>query len=437
MFNKQLYLSLALAAMVSLVGCGGGGGGSSSAQPAPGSTGGGTTGGGATGGGATGGGTPTTPDPAPNGGDDARRAVLTDISAQIILPSLVAFETQAANLNTAATSYAASPTDAAALSAAQNAWQDAMAAWQRNEVLQVGPAGRTSNPDAVAGGQDFRDLIYSWPFTLDVCSLEAAAANGATVDSSTSIDTVGLGALEHLLYTAEAPADCVATPSAAARASHVERLAARVSLLATSLRNRWDSAGGNFVEQWNTAGAGSLIYAAPQDALNALSIALFYVEKETKDRKIGLTTGIGATSLVCGNQASCPEFLESRLSRRSGQNLLANTQAFRDIFTGAGGGMGLNDLLIGIDREDIATTLIQQLDLVLVRLEAIEASDGFDASVEAVDDRTECTNAFSSSSGVAPCALLGEIKTALDTFRIDVVAALNLSIPDSAAGDND
>jgi hypothetical protein len=117
--------------------------------------------------------------------------------------------------------------------------------------------------------------------------------------------------------------------------------------------------------------------------------------------------------------------------------LLANTQAFRDIFTGAGGGMGLNDLLIGIDREDIATTLIQQLDLVLVRLEAIEASDGFDASVEAVDNRTECTNAFSSSSGVAPCALLGEIKTALDTFRIDVVAALNLSIPDSAAGDND
>lgn len=435
MLNKHLFSTLVLAAIVSLAGCGGGGGGSSSPTPAPAETP--TTGGGTTGGGTTGGGTTSPPDPAPDAGDDARRAVLSDIATQIILPSLVDFETQAAALNTAAATYAASPTDETALSGVRTAWETAMNSWQRNEVLQVGPAGTSSNPDAVAGGQDFRDLIYSWPFTLDVCGLEAAAADGAAVDGSTSIDTVGLGALEHLLYTSAAPADCTAAPSVAARASHVERLAARVSLLATSLRNRWDASGGNFVEQWSTAGSGSVTYAAPQDALNALSIALFYVEKETKDRKTGLTTGIGATNLICGNPASCPEFLESRISRRSGQNLMVNTQAFRDVFTGTGEGMGLNDLLIGIDREDIATTLISQLDVVLARIAAIEAAGGFDAAVEAVDSRTECTNAFSSSSGLAPCALLGEMKTALDTFRIDVTAALSLSIPASAAGDND
>ncbi|MEM8984004.1 MAG: imelysin family protein [Pseudomonadota bacterium] len=400
-----------------LTACGGGGGGGSPAPAPP---------------------TPPPPPPPPTSGDDARRAVLADIGENIILPALRDFDVDAQALQVAVTTLAAAPTDTAARDGARSAWVQAMRSWQRNEVLQVGPAGRASNPDAVAGGQDFREFIYSFPFTLDACALEAAAANGDVVNSTTPINITGLGALEHLLFTDTPPAACTAQPDATARAAHIVRLADRVALLAASLLSRWEPTEDNFLEQWSTAGLStSVTYATPQDALNALSIALFYVEKQTKDRKVAQPTGLPATGLTCSDPIACPEFLESRLSARSGDNLIINTQVFRDIFTGVNGGMGVNDLLIGINRQDLADELVMELDAALAQLNTIEAGIGFDAEVEAITDRNECVNAFSSSSGLPPCALLGFLKTAMDTFRGPIVGALNLAVPSSAAGDND
>ncbi|MEM7762548.1 MAG: imelysin family protein [Pseudomonadota bacterium] len=381
----------------------------------------------------------STPTPPPTvSGDDARRAVLADIGEQIILPALRTFDTDAAALVVAATDYSAAPADAGARDAARAAWNTAMDSWQRNEVLQVGPAGRSTNPDAVAGGQDFRELIYSWPFTLDVCALEAAAFDGDAVNGATAINIVGLGALEHLLFTDAPPPACTAQPDAAARAAHVLRLAERVAVLATSLTQRWEPNGGNFIEQWSTAGlSSSVTYAAPQDALDALSIALFYGEKVTKDRKIAQPTGLPATGLTCTQPIACPEFLESRIANRSGDNLAINVQAFRDVFTGVNGGMGVNDLLTGIDREDLADQIVLELDATLTQLDSIANAQGFDAAVEGITDRDECVNAFSNSEGLPPCALLGVIKSAMDTFRGPIVASLSLAVPQSAAGDND
>ncbi|MEM1264308.1 MAG: imelysin family protein [Pseudomonadota bacterium] len=399
-----------------LTACGGGGGGGGAPAPAP----------------------PAPPPPPPTSGDDARRAVLNDIGEAIILPALRDFDVDAEALQTSASTLAGAPTDVAARDAAKAAWVEAMHSWQRNEVLQVGPAGRASNPDAVAGGQDFREFIYSFPFTLDACALEEAALNGDVVNSTTPINITGLGALEHLLFTDTPPVSCTAQPDAAARAAHIERLAERVALLAASLLSRWEPTEDNFLEQWSTAGLStSVTYATPQDALDALSIALFYVEKQTKDRKIAQPTGLPATGLTCSDPIACPEFLESRLSSRSGDNLLVNVQTFRDIFTGVNGGMGINDLLIGISRQDLADQIVAELDATITQLTSIQSGVGFDAEVEAITDRTECVNAFSSSSGLPPCALLGVIKSAMDTFRGPIVGALNLAVPSSAAGDND
>ncbi|MEM7280468.1 MAG: imelysin family protein [Pseudomonadota bacterium] len=404
-----------LSIFLSIAACGGGGGGDTNLAPPP-----------------------PPPPPPPVSGDDARRAVLADIGEMIILPSLRDFVTEAESLQTAAASLAAAPTDMAAQDAAKAAWEVAMNSWQRNEVLQVGPAGRSTNPDSVAGGQDFRELIYSFPFTVDTCGLEEAANDGDAVTGATPINITGLGAMEHLLFTDTPPAACTSQPDATARAAHVSRLADRVVVLATSLRDRWEPGSDNFIEQWSTAGlATSVTYTQPQDALDALSIALFYVEKITKDRKVAQPTGLPATGLTCSDPIACPEFLESRLSRRSGANLIANVQAFRDLFTGVNGGMGVNDLLIGIDRQDLADQIVLELDAALDQLNTIENGGGFDTAVEAIADNTECTNAFSSSSGLPPCALLGVLKTAMDTFRGPIVSALSLAVPDSAAGDND
>ncbi len=367
-------------------------------------------------------------------GDEARREVLKDIAEQIILPSLQDFHTKAVALKTAVDALVAAPEGTDELEAAQNAWRAAMAAWQRNEPLQVGPAGRFS--DMVKGGEDFRDYIYSWPLPLKACDLEAAAKNGSTVNEHTLIDMSGLGAVEYLLFTSF-PSACASGLTATQRAVHLQKLAARIASMASNLRNSWEPANGNFIEQWSSAGLASEKYMKPQDALNALSVALFYVEKSGKDRKIAYTTGVGTTDFYCTEPASCPELLESRLSRNSGANLIANVQVLRDVFTGLNGKRGLNDLLEGIDRKDLADEIVSELDAVLAKLEEIETSTGFDTAVENISNRNTCLNAFANSTGLAPCALLGLTKTAMDTLRGPIYSALSLAIPSSAAGDND
>ncbi|MEO0575414.1 MAG: imelysin family protein [Pseudomonadota bacterium] len=413
----RAFVTATTASFVIACGGGGGGGGGSTPVATP---------------------PPTTPPPTMTTGDDARRAVLADIGTQIILPALQSFNTDAAMLASATMSVASAPSDATATDQARTAWNSAMDSWQRNEVLQVGPSGRSSNPDAVAGGQDFREFIYSFPFTLDICALEQAAFDGSAVNGATPINITGLGALEHLLFTDAAPASCSAQPTASARASHANRLAERIAVLANSLVQRWESTDGDFIGQWSTAGLStSVTYSTPQSALDALSIALFYVEKVTKDRKVAQPAGLPVTGLSCSQPASCPEFLESSLSTRSGTNLLINIQVFRDVFTGLNGGMGINDLLTGIDREDVATEVIAELDAAIASITSIQNGAGFDASVSAINDRNECINASANSQGLEPCAFHGVLKTAMDTFRGPVVSALSLAIPQSAAGDND
>ncbi len=374
--------------------------------------------------------------PTPLSGDDARRAVLKDIGEEIILPALRDFDLKAAALKTASDTLAAAPSDTGALAGTKAAWEAAMLSWQRNEVLQVGPAGRSTNPDMVANGQDFREFIYSWPLIVDACGLENAADKDSLVDGNTAVSITGLGAIEHLLF-AETPTSCVAKPSAQKRAAHVQKIAARLAVLAASLRNRWEPTAGNFIAQWSQAGLTSTVYMRPQDALNALSVALFYTEKITKDRKIAYTTGLPAAGLECNNASSCPEYLESRLSRLSGANIRANVQVFRDVFTGVNGKLGVNNLLNGIDRSDLSQEVVTSVDAVLAQLTVIENNQGFDVAVENIPSRSECINAFSTSSGLPPCALNGKIKKAMDAFRGPIVAALSLAIPDSAAGDND
>jgi predicted lipoprotein len=258
------------------------------------------------------------------------------------------------------------------------------------------------------------------------------------VNSSSLVDTTGLGALEFLLFNTE-PNPCAlgAPPSAAQRAAYAVRVADRILLVANDLVNRWDPAGGNFLTQWRTAGAGSAAFAIPQDALDALSVALFYLEKDTKDDKIADPTGIGATGLTACPTVSCPERLESRLSRHSGENVRVNAQAFLDVFAGVNGGMGMNDLLRGIGRDDLADDVAAALQAVLDHVS--NNVPDFDTAVEDIDDETACINASSNPMpNVEPaCSLHGYIKQAMDIFRVEIVAALSLATPNRAAGDND
>lgn len=379
-----------------------------------------------------------------DGGDDgtlvsdaARRAVLADIGELIILPSLNNFADSAEALQLAVDAHAAAPGDADARANAQLAWQAAMLDWQRNEALTVGPAGRATGLDATPGGADLRSQIYTYPFRT-ACAIDEAALDGQAANENTAINIKGLGALEYLLYFDGANADCPPPDGSdlvTARAAYAQRLADFIATVAADLATRWDPTGGDFLAQWSRAGAGSTVYSRPQDALDALSVALFYVEQETKDRKIAGPTGIGATNVTPCGQANCPERLESQLSMRSGAHIRANLMVFRDVFTGVGEGRGMNDLLRGIGRDDLADALITELDATIARLDGLDPD--YDTAITEIPDNEQCINASANRTGVPACALHGDISAAMDIFRGPIVGALSLATPNRAAGDND
>lgn len=380
--------------------------------------------------------------PPPMTDDDARRAVLADLGEDLILPALRDLDTRSAALAPLVAALAAAPLDATARGAAQAGWRSAMEAVERAEVLQIGPAARSSEP----GGMDLRDQIYAFPL-LNRCRVLSAAYTDEAVTGSSPIDGTGMGALEYLLFSG-APTGCLPPPVGVnveiKVAQHASRIANRIAVVAAQLRKAWEPGGGNFLRNFSTAGAGSTMpFSTPQMALDALSTAIFYAEKETKDRKIANPTGIGATGLLACNTASCPERVESVFARASGDHIRANLQAFRDVFTGIAGGMGINALLEGIDRGALGIQIVTQIDAALAAEAAI--TPDFETAVAAIDtaaadsdDRAACMNASANRSGEpAACALLGLVDAAADTLRADIASTLNLRIPDNAAGDND
>jgi predicted lipoprotein len=414
-------IALTAAAALALVACGGGGGG---------------------GGGDGGGGGPAL-------GDDARRMVLADIADNIILPALRDFADRAEALETAVAAHAAAEgADPEALSAAQNAFRDTVDSLERVEVLQLGPAARSGTNDPQPGAMDIRDQIYAYPERV-LFQIDCRALSGADVDASTRIDAKGFGALEHLLFN-EVDADAANNASCTdgsvdvdqARAAYASRVADFMAQQATRLRQEWEREGDDFAGDFASAGAGSMVYDRPQDALDALSLALFYVEKESKDRKVACPTGIGASGL------SCPEPDVSRaefpFAQQSGPALLANLAVFRDVFTGADGGEGLNALLEGIGRQDIANDLSNAVEAAISLGQRIESEGGFEAAIQDIDSSSACNNASSvalnpEQEPVAPlaCAMHGRLKAVTDIFRGDVVGALDLAVPQGAAADND
>lgn len=410
----KLAAAVTTAATLTLVACGGGGGG---------------------GGGGSG----------PALGDDARRMVLADIADNTILPALRGFDADTQTLETAVAAHAAADGgDSAALNGARSAWLEAAESLQRVEVLQLGPAAASGTGDPQPGAMDIRDQFYSYPDS-NGCIVDNSAFAGEDVDASARVSAKGMDALEYLLFFDGVNSDCPPPDGvdlAAARANYAAKVATFTAEQAARLRQEWEPSGDDFRSEFANAGNDSMVYNRPQDALDALSLALFYVEKQTKDRKVACPTGIGASGLSCpGPDASRVEFPNARASAMA---LRANYAVFRDVFEGVDGDMGINALLESIGREDLADDLGVALTAALDLIDRIESEGGFEAAIEDISSSEACSSAAGaaedpSQAPTAPlaCALQGRMKSVTTLFRADVVNALSLATPQAAAGDND
>lgn len=364
-------------------------------------------------------------------GSEFSKAALLTAAADCASWHYCEFERRAAALESAVGAYADAPADAA-LEPARAAWREAMLSWAGAELFQFGPAGsRAQDP---YHGASFRDRIYAWP-AASRCRVEEQLVSGAYAEDGLGgvlVGAKGLYALEYLLFypgedTACAPASAAATTwatltpedIAARKRAYAAAVAADVLGLVRELRARWHPTGGNFrqtlIDAVGYENAGS---DRDQEALNIVAWSLVYAEKEVKDYKIGPFTG----QMLPLAPVDGFETPHAGITR---DVVVANLEGLRSLYRGcgpAGEGTGFDDWLMAANHAELATAL--------------------DAALATALDAARAFPPFAEASEAQFSALYDEgVKPLTDLLKNDLMAgngsALNLSLPASAAADND
>jgi predicted lipoprotein len=358
------------------------------------------------------------------------RVALLRALGQCTYTSYGEFEQAATQLSTAAQAAATDPTQKPA---AQEAWRRAIDLWEQAELTQYGPAA----PPPALGAQSLRDAIYSWP-DVNRCLIEQQLVSRAYESNGLAtapINTRGLGALEYLLFYAGTDNACDATVSinadgswaalsptelAARKAAYASAAAADVTTRARALVAAWDPAQGRFLDQLTTAGNSSTVYVTQAAAINSVGQALFYLEVQVKDRKLGQPLGLRE----CTTQ-TCPEAIESTWADRSRAHLTNNLIGFRRVFFGCtpdGSDLAFDDLLVAAGAPSIATRTRDDLANAMT-------------TIDQLPQPSLATALTADSSSVQ--RIYDAIKELTDTLKSEFVVALQITPPGRVTGDND
>jgi len=318
----------------------------------------------------------------------------------------------------------------ATLEAARNAWLAAFASWQRAEAFRIGPAVKTSEP----GGQGLRDEIYAFPH-ISRCEIDAntVAQTYASGVSSLPANQRGIGAVEYLLFQSTASNECP-TPNPInksgtfaalgtsgvlqRRASYAAKAVDDIVARARTLVNAWDPAQGDYYGTFVEAGDGSAVYATQQAAFQSMNEALYYIELDLKDTKLGVPLEIKDP---CG--AICFKQLEARFAGVSIEAMQQNLVGVRRFFQGCGpsySGLGFDDWLIDIGSEELAADMIAALENAQTTFEGVDSLE----------------QAFASDPAQV-MALYNVIKGFTDLLKTQFITVLHLDPPPAAGIDTD
>lgn len=317
-------------------------------------------------------------------------------------------------------------------------WRRAMDQWQRVELFQVGPLAANSGA--------LRNRIYSFGSSapLSECAVDQSVVLAQEEDfdlSARSFNARGLDALEYLLFSEDLTHHCPSQISETEgwndlpestrreqRCEYAQRLADDMVDASRTLVQAWEPEGGDYRFEWVNP-------ANQEDNLKALSDAIFYVELQTKDRKLGVPTGLHSGC----NAVACPDSVESPYSESSMANINANLEAFLLGFTG-GDGLGFDDIFVHEGFAGVRDEFENTITEALVGTDHTSPSLLEDVSEQAQSgSEADCVNAAANPEGHggSACAAHGFLKRVTDRLRTDFITIVNLDLPERGQSDND
>jgi uncharacterized protein len=327
----------------------------------------------------------------------------------------------------------AAESDPSKRAAAQEAWKKTVGIWERAELFQFGPAAMTGSP----GARDMRDPVYSWPVTSR-CQIEQALVDkvyeAADFSTLSLVSTRTLSALEFLLFydgtdNACAPTEAINSEGkwTALGADEIKRrkavyarvLAGDVLVRTQKVTDAWDPAKDNFLSTF--AGAPNSTFASQQMAFNTVSDAMFYLDDQVKNMKVGKPAGLVPECLA----PPCLGDVESAFAKRSKEHIRANLDGYEMLLKGCGPGMtglGFDDLLAALGAQAVADKLAGTVTAARAALDAL-TEPTFEEDIQ------------KNPNGVR--ALFEALRGNAAAMKADFVTVLDLEIPKKVEGDND
>ncbi len=389
--------------------------------------------------------------------DTALLRTLEALANNVFTPNFTQFETDTQQLQTAVTNYCAAletASETSALESAQAGWSQALSTWQRISAAKVEPI--TDNGNRLGG------RIYSWPDAVSTCTLDTQVVRSQV--SGYDIETAprqgrGLDALEYLLFNSNLNSTCSTLISEtltwnaltdvekrAQRCDYATQITEDLNNNATALTQAWD------VYKTNLTQPGTDRFETASQALNQITDALFFLDTETKDRKLASVLGFANGRGTCGN-TTCPELRESPWSDNALQNVRDNLLGFRQVFiasltaqaANASDQVGFDYQLAVRNFPDLATTLLTRTDEAIAIIDTYVTNTGQSLTtalntIESNNLSSACVNASSNrtvSAGTEVCALHGTLKSITDLLKTDFLTLMTLSLPERVEGDND
>ncbi len=278
------------------------------------------------------------------------KAMLTDVTQDVILPNVNNFVTSISTLENSIATFTATPT-AVNLNLAQNSWKSAAQQYAGIYSFNIG------RPKELFMHQ----LLFNWPaFTI---AIENAIASGTSIEiDQISSKAKGLTGIEYLLFgdISATNTNVLDSFSDQNRLNYLTAISIDLKNQANRLHSIWNVSGEDYATTFiNNTDTGL------QSSLNMLFNGLYNVSEAIKKAKLGKPAGLENTS------ATNPETLQAFRSGISLDLIEKNIKSIEAIYFNTNG-IGLSNNVQGITgNEEINTKVRNQFESIYTALSAI------------------------------------------------------------------
>lgn len=261
------------------------------------------------------GGSNSTTDPEPDPVTKDRKAVLTHLADNIIVPAYGNFKTKLDAMVAKAQAFSTKP-DAAALAEFRQAWTEAYIEWQKVELFDVGPANKTA----------IRNYFNIYPVNVAGVN-EYIADPSVNLEVASSYDKQGFPALDYLLNGVGATdTQIVAYYTAATegpkRLAYIKRITDHMTSLLNKVMTDWKDA---YKTEFTTK-TGLDIGSPMGELVNGY---VLHYERFIRSGKFGIPSGAMLNGVVAPERVEA--FYKKDISKQLAQ---AAHQAAIDFFNG-------------------------------------------------------------------------------------------------------